>query len=63
MEFVLQYFRKKVGWVIHEKIESIMSLMVEATYWAPGEYYYSLRKLNENVEGAIKVRNIVFESL
>lgn len=40
-----------------------MSLMVEATYWIPGEYYSSLRKLNENVEVAIKVRNIVFESL
>ena len=63
MKFVLQYFRKKVGWVIHEKIESIMSLMVEATYWVPGAYYSSLRKLNENVEVAIKVRNIVFESL
>ena len=41
------------------KMESIMSLIVEATYWVPGEYYSSLKKLNENVEGAIKVRNIV----
>lgn len=40
-----------------------MSLIVEATYWVAGEYNYSLRKLNENVEGAIKVRNIVFEGL
>ena len=40
-----------------------MPLMVEATYWVPGAYYSSLRKLNENVEVAIKVRKIVFESL
>lgn len=33
--------------------------MVEATYWVPGEYYSPLKKLNENMGSAIKVRNLV----